>query len=107
MNGWVLLAIGLASLGLVVVAFGYVAYRGYRLGKIGARLSRTYTPLIAELTRKTTVAAELAEAVGHTADGITADLGGLQVSLRRLQVAVDALQAAAAPYHKLKDYVGR
>ncbi len=107
MDGWVLLVIGLASLGLVVAAFAYLVYCVYRLAKAWLRLSRSYGPVTGELARKAAVATERATAAGDHAEEIATSLESLRTSLRRLQVAVEAWQSAVNPYRRVKEYFGR
>lgn len=107
MSGWVLLIIGLASLALVVAALGYLGYCGFRLGKAGLKMARTYAPGAADLARKAAAATDQATQAGIGAEKIAADLADLQVSLRRLQVAFEALSSALVPYRKVKEYLGR
>jgi hypothetical protein len=107
MDGWVLLVIGLSSLGLVVAAFAYLGSCGYRLGKAGLGMARTYGPPAADLARKAALATERATQAGLSAEEIATSLVSLQVSLLRLQVAFEALQAALAPYRRVKEYFGR
>ncbi len=107
MDGWVLLVIGLASLALVVAAFAYLGYCGYRLGKAGIGMARTYGPPAADLARKAALATDRAAHAGVDAEQIAASLASLQASLQRLQVALEALQSALAPYRKVKEYFGR
>ncbi len=107
MDGWVLLVIGLASLGLVLVAFGYLGYCGYRLAKAGLGLARTYGPIAGELSAKAALATERAAQAGAQAEEIQAHLERLQASLQRLAVITEAWRAAGAPYRKVRDYFGR
>jgi hypothetical protein len=107
MDGWVLLVIGLASLGLIIAAFAYLGYCGYRLGKAGFVMARTYGPPTAELAHKAALATERATKAGLSAEEIATSLVSLQVSLQRLQVAFEALQSALAPYRRVKEYFGR
>jgi hypothetical protein len=107
MDGWVLLVIGLASLGLVVATFAYLGYCVYRLAKAGLGLARSYGPVTGELAKKAAIATERATEAGTRAETIATSLESLQTSLRRLQVAVDAWQAAMSPYRKVKEYFGR
>ncbi len=107
MSGWVLLVIGLASLGLVGAAFVYLAYTGYRLGKAGVRLARTYGPPVAELTAKAEAAAERAAGAGLHAQDITATLERLQATLQRLQILAEAWREATDPWRRLRSYLGR
>jgi hypothetical protein len=107
MNGWVLLVIGLASLGLVCFAFVYLGYTGYRLVKAGLRLTRTYGPPAAELAGKAAAATERAGQAGIYAEDIMASLARLQVSLQRLQIIAEAFQGALSPYRRLRSYLGR
>jgi hypothetical protein len=107
MNGWVLFVIGLASLGLVCVAFGYVGYAFYRLGKAGLGLGRTYGPLTADLAHKAAIAEQHAAQAGVHGDDIMFTLERLQGSLQRLQIVAEAWQTARAPYDRLLSYFGR
>lgn len=107
MSGWVLLVIGLVSLGLVGTAFVYLGYCGYRLAKAGLRMARAYGPLSAELATKTALATERAGQAGGYAEDIVTSLDRLQTSLKRLQIVAEAWQGALRPYQKLRDYFGR
>jgi hypothetical protein len=107
MSGWVLLVIGLASLGLVVFAFGYVGYTVYRLLKAGLHLARTYGQTTADLAAKAYAAQQLVGRAGADAQEIAASLARLQANLQRLQVAFEALREALVPYQKLRAYFGR
>jgi hypothetical protein len=107
MNGWVLLAIGLASLGLVVAAFAYLGYTVYRLIKAGSRLGRAYGGLVTELTDKIDAASQRAAQAGVHAEDIMTTLARLQASLQRLQIVAEAWQTALGPYHRLRTYFGR
>jgi hypothetical protein len=107
MNGWVLIAIGLASLGLAGVAFAYVGYTAYRLVKAGLHLARTYGPPAAELAGKVAAATERAAQAGANAEDVMASLGRLQVSLQRLQIVAEAFRGALAPYQRIRSYFGK
>ncbi len=107
MDGWVLLTIGLASLALVIIAFGYLGYCAFRLGKAGLNLARSYGQPAGELARKAAAATERATRAGLDAEAIATNLASLQVSLHRLQVAFAALNTALTPYRRVKEYLGR
>jgi hypothetical protein len=107
MNGWMLLVIGLASLGLVVFAFAYLGYCGYRMAKAGIDLARKYGPISGELAKKAALATEQATAAGVSAQEIAATMTRLQASLQRLQIVVEAWQTAVTPYRKVREYFGR
>ena len=106
MSGWTLFFIGLASLGLVFVAFGYVGYTLYRLGKAGVYLARTYGPLTAELAHKAALAERQATETGLRAEDIVVRLERLQASLQRLQIVAEAWQTARAPWETVRRYFG-
>jgi hypothetical protein len=107
MNGWVLLTIGLISLGVVTVAFAYVGYVLYRLAKAGVHIVRDYGPPTAELAAKAYTSEKLLGQAGLQAEELAATLAHLQVTLRRLQVVADAVQTALSPYQRLRTYFGR
>lgn len=107
MDGWVLLAIGVASLALVCVTFAYLGYTAYRLVKAGVHVTRTYGAIAAELTPKAALAAERAARAGADAEQIATDLERLQASLERLRILADAWQEALLPYRKIRTYFGR
>ena len=106
MSGWVLLVIGLASLGLVAFAFGYVGYTGYKLVKAGLR-SRALTASRPPTSPKGRAAQQPVGQAGTDAQEIAASLARLQANLQRLQVAFEALRDALVPYQKLRTYFGR
>jgi hypothetical protein len=105
MSGWTLFFIGLASLGLVLVAFGYVGYTLYRLGRAAVYLARTYGP--AELAHKAALAERQAAEAGLRAEDIMIRLERLQASLQRLQIVAEAWQTARAPWETVRKYFGR
>lgn len=107
MNGWVLLIVGLASLGLVLVAFGYVGYVVYRLVKAGVYLSRTYGPPAVELARKAEEASRQAETAGVRAEEIAQTMARLQATMQRLALLAEAWRDATDPYRKLRAYFGK
>jgi len=107
MNGWVLLTIGLISLGVVTVAFAYVGYVLYRLAKAGLHIARDYGPPAAALAGKAYTSEQLVGQAGLHVEELAATLAHLQVTLRRLQVVIDAAQTALAPYQRLRRYFGR
>jgi flagellar basal body-associated protein FliL len=106
MSGLILLIIGLASLGLVVFALGYVGYVLWRLAKGGFRLARKYEPMVAELTRKAAIAEQRSEQASLDVLQIQHNLEHLQATLQKLQVIGEALSRAAQPYRRLRDYLG-
>jgi hypothetical protein len=107
MSGWTLFFVGLASLGLMAVAFGYVALTVYRLAKAGFHVARDYGPTAGHLAAKAFESQKIIERAGLHAEDIAANLTHLQATLTRLKIVAKAVDQALGPYQRLKTYFGR
>jgi len=106
MSGWVLFAIGLASLATIVFALAYLGFKAWRLARHGVGVSRHIAPLAAELAGRADEVGRAAERLAADAADMTADLERMQRSLQRLQILFDAFGEAFAPYRRATHYFG-
>jgi len=105
MSWYILLIIGLLSLGIIVVGVTYLGLNAWRLLKRGMRMSREIVPLADQLGRKAEVLTVNAEHLQTTGDELNAGLMRLQASMARLQVVLQAFSDAMAPYRRVRRYL--
>ncbi len=106
MNWVALLIIGLASLAVVVGGFAYLGVKAWRLLKRGMRVSRDVAPLADHLSRQAAELTANADRLSADNERLNASLARLRLSVARLQVLIDALSDAAAPFRRIKEYLG-
>jgi hypothetical protein len=105
MEWWILLVIGLVSLGVVFGALGYIGLRAYRLARRGLAVSRSMAPHVARLEAAGRGIEERTARLERDAAALTESTGRLQESVARLQVLSEALREGAAPYRLVRDYL--
>ena len=106
MSGLVLLIIGLASLALVLATLAYCGLRAWRVVQRGTSMSRDIGPLADQLSDWGGAIEVKAQRLSENGTQLAANVARLQASLQRLQIIVQSLNEAAAPYRRLRDYLG-
>ena len=106
MSGLVLLIIGLASLALVLATLAYCGLRAWRVVQRGTSMSRDVGPRADQLSNWSGVIEVKAQRLSEDGTQLAANVARLQASLQRLQIIVQSLNEAAAPYRRLRDYLG-
>ena len=106
MSGLVLLVIGLASLGLVMIMLAYCGLKTWRVSKHGMQVYGDVGPLADQLSDWSVVVEARMQHLTDNGAEIATNVARLRVSVERLQVLAQALSESTAPYRRLRRYLG-
>lgn len=106
MDGIVLLIIGLASLGLVFVAFAYCGVKAWRIYRHGMDVYGRLAPFTTRFDEWSVVLEAKAQQLADNGDAITANVERLQATITRLQILAVAINEGMKPVRRARRYLG-